>query len=180
MKGLTQKQETFILEYFKGGNATEAAIKAGYSPKTAQEIGSENLLKPIIAARLEELRKKAESSKIMAVVERKERLSEIARARLTDFVAAGENGARITVNLESAHSAALSEVTTEEVKDGRGEDAPMVQVTKLKLRDPIAAIAELNKMDGSYQPEKKEIRITNSWAELVESATDKRADEVDP
>lgn len=47
-KKLTAKQEIFVKEYLVDLNATQAAIRAGYSEKTAQEIGSENLSKPII------------------------------------------------------------------------------------------------------------------------------------
>ncbi len=47
---LTPKQERFIEEYVADPNATQAAIKAGYSRKTARWIGSENLTKPYIAA----------------------------------------------------------------------------------------------------------------------------------
>lgn len=45
---LTLKQKKFTAEYLKSGNGTQAAIKAGYSKNSAQEIASENLSKPII------------------------------------------------------------------------------------------------------------------------------------
>jgi phage terminase small subunit len=45
---LTPKQERFIKEYLISLNVTDAAIKAGYSEKTASKIGSENLTKPEI------------------------------------------------------------------------------------------------------------------------------------
>jgi len=45
---LGQKQKLFCLEYIKDGNATAAAIRAGYSKKTAFVIGFENLRKPNI------------------------------------------------------------------------------------------------------------------------------------
>lgn len=51
---LTGKQRRFIEEYLIDFNATQAAIRAGYSEKTAQVIGSENLAKPLIAAALAE------------------------------------------------------------------------------------------------------------------------------
>lgn len=51
---LTDKQEAFINEYLKCWNATQAAISAGYSEKTAYSIGSENLKKPEIASRVRE------------------------------------------------------------------------------------------------------------------------------
>lgn len=44
----TLKQKKFTAEVVKTGNATQAAIKAGYSKRSAQQIGSENLLKPVI------------------------------------------------------------------------------------------------------------------------------------
>ena len=51
---LTAKQELFVAEYLANGyNATQAAISAGYSKKTAKEMGAENLAKPHIAAKLE-------------------------------------------------------------------------------------------------------------------------------
>ncbi len=47
---LTGKQDAFVKEYIlNGGNATQAAIKAGYSENTAVKTGSENLTKPDIA-----------------------------------------------------------------------------------------------------------------------------------
>lgn len=49
MAKLTKKQKAFVDEYLRnGGNATQAAIKAGYSKKTARFIGNENLTKPNI------------------------------------------------------------------------------------------------------------------------------------
>ena len=47
---LTPKQESFVEEYLNALNATQAAITAGYSKKTAHVIGPENLGKPAIAA----------------------------------------------------------------------------------------------------------------------------------
>ena len=49
MSNLTPKQQRFVEEYLVDLNATQAAIRAGYSAKTAGEIGYENLKKPQIA-----------------------------------------------------------------------------------------------------------------------------------
>ena len=46
---MTPKQQRFIDEYLVDGNATQAAIRAGYSADCAAEIGYENLRKPQIA-----------------------------------------------------------------------------------------------------------------------------------
>lgn len=49
MGKLNSKQQRFVEEYLIDLNATQAAIRSGYSPKTARAIGCENLAKPDIA-----------------------------------------------------------------------------------------------------------------------------------
>lgn len=51
--GLTDKQRKFCDEYLIDLNATQAAIRAGYSPKTARMIANENLTKPYIKEYIE-------------------------------------------------------------------------------------------------------------------------------
>lgn len=53
---LTDKQERFCQEYIVDNDATKAAIRAGYSPKTAGQLGYQLLQKPSIKARINELR----------------------------------------------------------------------------------------------------------------------------
>jgi phage terminase small subunit len=53
---LTDKQEMFCREYLVDLNATQAAIRAGYSDKTANRTASENLSKPDIQNRISELK----------------------------------------------------------------------------------------------------------------------------
>ena len=48
MAGLTAKQEAFVAEYMIDLNATQAAKRAGYSEKTANRIGAQNLSKVVI------------------------------------------------------------------------------------------------------------------------------------
>ena len=52
---LTDKQEMFCLEYLKDLNGTQAAIRAGYSEDSARQIATENLSKPSIENRLQQL-----------------------------------------------------------------------------------------------------------------------------
>ena len=47
---MTEKQKRFCDEYLIDLNATQAAIRAGYSERTAYSIGTENLRKPEISA----------------------------------------------------------------------------------------------------------------------------------
>jgi phage terminase small subunit len=55
MEVLTDKQEAFCQQYLLDLNATQAAIRAGYSENTAAIIGHENLTKPNVASRVREL-----------------------------------------------------------------------------------------------------------------------------
>ncbi len=52
---LTDKQELFAKEYIVDLNATQAAIRAGYSENTARQMGAENLSKPVIQERIQQL-----------------------------------------------------------------------------------------------------------------------------
>lgn len=58
MANLTPKQQRFVEEYLIDLNATQSAIRAGYSEKTAAVIGAENLIKPNIAKAIEEAQSK--------------------------------------------------------------------------------------------------------------------------
>ena len=138
-KRLTAKQEAFCIFYFQDRNATQAAIKAGYSPHLVDTNVSHLLDNTRIRERIAECEAKAESDAIGTVSERKKRLTEIYRANLTDFV---DGDGNITLK----PSAAIAELVTEEhIVDQ--EASLSIRTKRLKLRDPIAAIAEQNKME---------------------------------
>ncbi len=66
-KKLTPKQQCFVDEYLIDLNATQAAIRAGYSPRTARAIACENLAKPDIQEAIAEAkRERSEATKIDA------------------------------------------------------------------------------------------------------------------
>ena len=55
---MTEKQKRFVDFYVQTANATEAARRAGYSPKTAYVTGNENMHKPEIRKAIERRLKK--------------------------------------------------------------------------------------------------------------------------
>ena len=62
---LTEKQKAFVREYLVDLNATQAAIRAGYSENTARVIACENLMKPNISEAIEKaLQERAERTEI--------------------------------------------------------------------------------------------------------------------
>lgn len=83
---LTKKQQQFADSYVKYGNATQAALEAGYSEHTARSIGQENLTKPDIKTYINERMKKIESNKIMDATEALQLLTSIARGKEKETV----------------------------------------------------------------------------------------------
>lgn len=86
-KGLTQKQRRFIDEYIISGNATQAAIKAGYSKKTAAVTATENLRKPNIKAEIDKRNAEIQSEKTADMTEVMEYLTSVMRGEQTESVA---------------------------------------------------------------------------------------------
>ena len=84
MAGLTLKQQRFADEYIISGNATQAAMLAGYSKKTARSIGQENLTKPDIKKYIDERLEELESSKIAKQEEILKYLTSLMRGEETE------------------------------------------------------------------------------------------------
>ena len=83
---MTPRQQKFCDEYLISGNATDAAIKAGYSPKTAKQTGSENLSKPDLRAYIDEQLAKIHSAKIADAEEVMKYLTSVMRGEHTEQV----------------------------------------------------------------------------------------------
>lgn len=138
---LTPKQERFALFLFQGLSQRDAYLKAGYSPNQLPDTidraacGLAEHYK--IVTRVKELQSQAESAAIGTVVERKKKLTEIYRATVGDFV--DENGNLDIQGKDKLKTPAVAEVKTERTVMG--------VKTTLKLRDPIAAIQEQNRME---------------------------------
>lgn len=147
---LTQKQENFVNNIFQGMTQREAWIKAGYSSKYALSIidihACQLAAKDKIKIRLEEMRKEVKSSLIADDIERKEILTEIARGRVGNLL---DGNQRIKQG-EPLTDASIQEVDTVDIKIGKGENARLAQITKIKLHNPITAIDTLNKMEKLY------------------------------
>ena len=83
-KKLTPKQKAFADYYIETGNATEAAIRAGYSKKTARVIGQENITKPAIKQYIDKRNKVIESERIASITEVKEYWTRVMRGEEKD------------------------------------------------------------------------------------------------
>ena len=155
---LTTKQEKFALNIFKGMVQAVAYKEAGYTVKSLliANVNACRLLKTAnVKQYLDNLRKENKSNAIMTAEERKQRLSEIARARLTDYQESGLDSGYINIGKESLNTAAIAGVKSSTKFDDNGNTSTLF--TEIKLHNPIAAIAELNKMEGDYAPIKQDI-----------------------
>ena len=91
MTSLTEKQKRFADYYIETGNMTEAAIKAGYSKKTARVIGQENLLKPAIKNYIDEKLKELEGKRVASATEVMQLLTSAMRGELEEEVVVVES-----------------------------------------------------------------------------------------
>lgn len=84
MDKLTPKQKAFADYYIECGNATEAAIRAGYSKKTAKQIANENLTKPYLKSYIDDRLKEIESKRIATAEEVLQYLTAVMRGEEKD------------------------------------------------------------------------------------------------
>lgn len=83
---MNARQENFCREYIIDCNATQAAIRAGYSAKNANRIGSQNLSKLDIKNRIEELMNEKETKQIASADEVLRYLTSVMRGETVDEV----------------------------------------------------------------------------------------------
>ncbi len=168
---LTPKQQRFVEEYLIDLNATQAAIRAGYSKKTAGQIGDENLKKPQIAGALQEaMNKRSERTEITA----DRVLKELGRIAFFDIRKLyNEDGSLKNPSLLDDEAAAvMSGIDVVEMQGGMSVDengnpahVPMY-TKKAKVHDKIAALTNAMKHLGMLV-EKREISGRMSLESLV-------------
>lgn len=104
MSKFTNKQRLFCHEYLVDLNATQAAIRSGYSAKTAKQIGFENLTKPDLRKEIDRLMQQ----RIMSADEVLLRLTQIASGDIGQFVS--QEGENIHIDFEKARELGLTKL----------------------------------------------------------------------
>lgn len=150
---LTPKQERFVAEYLIDLNATQAAIRAGYSAKTAGAVGHENLRKPEIAKAVQEAMKAREQRTEITQDRVLQELAKLGFANMHDYMRITPEGEPVAdlSQLSRDQAAAITEFTVEDFTDGRGEDARDVRRVKFKLADKRAALVDIGKHLGMFK-----------------------------
>lgn len=162
---LNAKQNKFVTEYIKDWNATQAAIRAGYSKKTAGALGFELLKKPEISDAIRQIQTEQRTAAIMELDEALTILSSIARGRICDYM--DEDGRIDSTKLRSNQPSAVQSIETDMHIEGSNADPTYVHTTKFKLHSPIAAIQQLAKMRGWDAPSKVDLTIEKTFADFV-------------
>lgn len=162
MDRLTNKQRAFAAEYPKDWNATQAAIRAGYSPKTAKSAASRLLANVDFQMAIDSIQADARSKSVATLEECCQRLTEIIRADLEDFEIDGEGH----IVAKHGNMGAVQEKTLEVRPDGAVR-------ARMKLRDPVQAMARLAAFLGLDKPSKLEV---SERAEVVIPDTLKELD----
>lgn len=136
VNGLLPKQAKFVAEYLIDGNATQAAIRAGYSQKSAHVIGQENLKKPAIAellAQKQTVIAAKQDERLAAMELTKERVArEIARLAYFDprKLFAPDGSPLPIQDLDSDTAACIAGLEVLEQWEGRGEDRKFIGLLK--------------------------------------------------
>lgn len=147
---LTGRQRKFVEEYLVDMNATAAAVRAGYSPRTAKQMAHENLTKPDLRRVVDEalaVRAKRNEVKADHVVR------ELAMIAFSDIRELFDDKGRLLPIHEVPESArrAVASVDVEEIYEGRGsERAAVGRMVKIRFWDKLRALELLGKHLGLF------------------------------
>lgn len=160
---MTQKQKRFIEEYLIDLNATQAAIRAGYSPVSAADIGSENLRKPDIRAHID--KKMAERSRRTGVNADRVvmELAKLAFVNAADVINTEDATLREDALVED--TAAIQSVKVKVIPTQNGEGIER----EIKMADKIKALELLGKHLGMF---KDKVDVSVEKSEKLEEIID--------
>ena len=155
-EGATAKQLSFCEEYIKDKNGTQAAIRAGYSKKTARTQASTLLTKPNIQAVVKHLFEQVSERNKIEVDELVGVLAKQARFDIAELYDADGN-------LKSIHDIpkdirmSLEEIQVDELYEGFGEDRIRIgQTKKIKTANRQNAIRMLLQIFGAFKEDNEQ------------------------
>jgi len=156
-KKLTAKQDRFVREYMVDLNATQAAIRAGYSKKTAALIGHENLRKPNVKAALAK-RQSTKADDIEVTVTRiLKEYAAIAFTNMADVATVDESGQFVKFKAFDEWPDAAKQAVQEIKSTTHG--------LSVKFYDKRSALSDLAKHLGMFIERKVIFDATNAEAE---------------
>lgn len=162
-KTLTGKQLRFVHEYLVDYNATKAAIRAGYSEKTAYSIGFENLRKPEIRAAIEQAeeeqakRLKINADKVLNLLVRD------IQADMNDLLNTNGSFKPVSEWPMAWRQGLVAGIEVAEIWDGKGKDRVQIgETVKVKFSDRLKRLEAIGKHRGvrAFDPKAEEATTT--------------------
>jgi phage terminase small subunit len=150
---LTEKQRIFCERYCTHWNATKAAIEAGYSEKTANEQGSQNLTKLSVREYIKFIKDNAFEFAGISALRNAQELAKVAYGSGADLREAWKD-LKQWEELPDEVKATIAEVTTTTRTILGFESVAELETVKIKQYDKLKALEMLNKMGGYNAPEK--------------------------
>ena len=165
MSDLKKQYKQFAEEFIKDFNATEAAIRAGYSKKTARQQGSRLLSNVDIQSYITALKEKSTKRNDITVDRVLQELALIAFLDVKEFY--NEDGTVKRVHeIEETARRAISSVSTKEIVIGRGEDAELFNIETIKSGDKLKALELLGRYLAMFT-DKVEHSVDDELAEWL-------------
>lgn len=152
---LTEKQRIFCEAYCRFWNATKAAIQAGYSEKTAYEIGSQNLRKLECQNYIQHIKDNALEFAGVSLLRNAQELAKVAYGSGADLREAWKD-LKQWEELPDEVKATIAEVTTTTRTILGFESVAELETVKIKQYDKLKALEMLNRMGGYNAAEKVE------------------------
>ena len=145
MAKLTEKQQRFVEEYLIDLNATQAAIRAGYKPSSARQVGTENMSKPSIRACIDQAI--AERSKRTGINQDRviRELARLAFVNANDVIDMDEASIKCNDSEDDTAAIASVKVKTIPTKEGDGVER------EIRLNDKLKALELLGKHLGMFK-----------------------------
>lgn len=148
MKKLSDRQKLFCKYVAEDNNPSTAATKAGYSAKGNRSQACKLMKREEIKAEIRRLQDEIITPQIASVLERKKRLTEIIRAKFTDYFEIVNGKVQWKESIGKEEADGIFEIKNITRTDKSGST---VATTSITLIDPIKAINTLNQMDGLYK-----------------------------
>lgn len=149
---LTEKMKRFAEEYIVDLNATQAAIRSGYSEKTAKSIGQENLTKPDIQTYVQELmNKRSQRTEVTADMVLKE-YAKLGFSNITDYLKVVEKEVMTESGFQTYKTVDIFE--TDDIDKVKMDAVSEIKQTKdgiaLKLHDKKGALDSIARHLGMF------------------------------
>lgn len=150
---LSDKQRLFCEEYIVDLNATQAAVRAGYSKDTARSIASENLSKPDIQDYISELQEDLANRVKVKQEQVLEELMKIGFSDIRNYYQPGTLALNDLSDMDNKLTAAISQIKVTKFDMG---EAGTKEIVEFKLHPKLDALEKIAKHLGFYLEDNKQ------------------------